>query len=138
MKQKYKRFTNEYCRQLSFLHWNCADLKEHINIIYEYHLYRKKFDFSKRNYHYKFNPYLHDTLDVRRGRRILNNPKLFEEHFNFECETLCKRLKYEAEKAERKRITKEEQEKQFNNYRAKILHDLYAKNVIGDIKCLPV
>lgn len=89
-------------KYIRFLHCIHADLKEYINTIYEYHLYRKKFEFSKRNYHYKFNPYLHDTLDVRRGRRILNNSKLFEEHFNFQCETLCKRLKYEEEKAKLK------------------------------------
>ncbi len=104
MKTRYRKYTAKYCEQLSFLHYYHADLKEHINIIYEYHLFRKKYDFSKRNYHYKFNPYLHDTLDVRRGRRILNNLKLFEEHFNFECETLCKRLKYEEEKAKIKRL----------------------------------
>ena len=34
---------------------------------------------------------------------LLNNPKLYEEHFNFECKTLCKRLKYEEEKAKIKK-----------------------------------
>lgn len=138
MKQKYKRFTKLYCKELAFTHYYPADLKEHIQIIYEARLYRKKFDFSKRNYHYKFNPYLHDTLDVRRGRRILNNPKLFEDHFNFQCETLCKRLKYEAEKTEIKEHSLKDTESILEKI---VMNDLIKKqidNLIGEVKCLPV
>lgn len=70
MKQKYKRFTKQYCKQLAFTHYYPGDLKEYIQIICKARLYRKK-------YHYKFNPILHDTLDVRRARKIINNPTLF-------------------------------------------------------------
>lgn len=118
MKQKYKRFTNKYCKELELTHYYTTDVQEHIQIILEEHLYRKKFEFSKRNYHYKFNPYLHDILDVRRGWRILNNPKLFEDHFNFECETFCKRLKYEEEKAKIQKLSLKDTE-----------------TILGDVKC---
>lgn len=138
MKQKYKRFTSQYCKELALTHYYTADLKEHIQIIYEARLYRKKFDFSKRNYHYKFNPYLNDTLDVRRARRIINNPKLFEEHFNFECETLCKRLKYEEEKAKIKRLSLKDTELILEKIVMNILIEKQIDNLIGEVKCLPV
>ena len=108
MKQKYKRFTNEYCGQISFLHYNHTHLKEYIFTIYEYHLYRKKFDFSKRNY-----------------------------HFNFQCETLCKRLKYEEEKAKIKKCSLQDTKTIFEKF---VLNDLLQKqidNLIGEVKCLP-
>lgn len=138
MKHKYKRFTKLYCKELAFTHYYPANLKEYIQIIYEARLYRKKFDFSKKHYHYKFNPYLHDTLDVRRGRRILNNPKLFEDHFNFQCETLCKRLKYEEEKAKIKGLSLKDTESILEKIVMNNLIEKQIDNLIGEVKCLPV
>ena len=52
MKQKYKRFTNKYCKELELTHYYTTDVKEHIQIILEEHLYRKKFEFSKLARHH--------------------------------------------------------------------------------------
>ena len=138
MKQKYKRYTNIYCKGLELTHYYTTDVKEHIQNGYGAYLFRKKFDFSKHLYHYKFNVYLHDFLDVRHGWRILNNPKLYEKHFNFECETLCKRLKFEEEKAKLKEHSLKDTETILKKIVINNLIEKQIDNVIGEVKCLPV
>ena len=138
MKQKYKRFTNEYCNELELTHYYTTDVKGHIQIILEERLYRKKFDFSKLAYHHKFNVYLHCFLDVRRGWRILNNPKLYEKHFNFECECFCDRLKYEEEKIKMKGYDQNYTETYLKKVVLSHMFKLSISDLIGEVKCLPV
>jgi hypothetical protein len=49
---------------------------------------RKKWNFSKEHFHYKYNPFLAETMDIRKGWNIISNASKFEKHFNRQCEML--------------------------------------------------
>jgi hypothetical protein len=88
MKQKYKHYTNKYCYMLSQLHFYTDSVKEASRMNTTYIRMRKKWDFSKDHFHYKYNPYLAETMDIRKGWNIISNTSKFEKHFNKWCEML--------------------------------------------------
>lgn len=88
MKQKYKRYTDLYCHILSRTHIYTDSVIESSKMNTDYVRMRKKWDFSKEHFHYKYNPYLAETMDIRKGWNIISNASKFEKHFNKQCELL--------------------------------------------------
>lgn len=88
MKQKYKRFTDDYCDILTSVHQWTSSVRENSQINTDGVHMRKKWDFSKNLYHQKYNQFLGETMDVRKGWNIIGNPQKFENHFNRQCEFL--------------------------------------------------
>lgn len=88
MKQKYKRYTDLYCHILSRTHIYTDSVIESSKMNTDYVRMRKRWDFSKEHFHYKYNPYLAETMDIRKGWNIISNAQKFEKHFNKWCELL--------------------------------------------------
>jgi len=134
MKQKYRKFTAKYCKDLSMIHEFSSSVRMYI---FEYHynfIMRKKCADSKHLYHFKKNLYLDSYIDVRRGRRILANARMFEEFFNDQCDLLAKRIEYEIRlKATLKKVEIDPQKELYKMSLNKTL-----ENLIGEVKCLPV
>lgn len=112
MKQKYKRFTDKYCQQLAEMYLFMPTVKEYIQSISDEIHYRKKWDFSKNLYHIKYDLFLGASMDVRKARNILSNPKKFEQFFNQQCEYLKANINHRLVNFEFKKDDKYNQVKQ--------------------------
>lgn len=134
MKQKYRKYTAKYCKNLSMIHECSSSVRMYIFENYTNFLMRKKIDCSKHVYHYRKNIYLDAYTDVRRGRRILANARMFEEFFNDQCDLLAKRIEYERRlKSSFKKVEIDPQKELYKLQLNKAL-----ENLIGEVKCLPV
>lgn len=100
MKRKYYKYTKKYIENLVLVHTYSDSVKENSYETYLWECYRKDKDCAKKLYHYKYNVVLEDSLDVRRARRIIYNPKLFEKNFNDWCYRLNLKLAMENKKKE--------------------------------------
>lgn len=89
MKRKYKRFTQNHMYALALVHKAAGGVKTYIREVLDFKRGHKKYDFSRKVFHSKFDVVLEVYLDVRRARRLIRNPALFEEHFNHEMRHLA-------------------------------------------------
>lgn len=87
MKRKYRRQTHMYA--LALVHKAAGGVKTYIREVLDFKRGHKKYDFSRKVFHSKFDVVLEEYLDVRRARRLIRNPALFEEHFNHEMRILA-------------------------------------------------
>ena len=134
MKQKYRKWTTKYCKDLSMIHEYSSSVRMYIFEYYYHFIMRKKCADSKHLYHYKKNVYLDAYIDVRRGRRILSNARMFEEFFNAQCDLLSRRIEYERKlKSSFKKVEIDPQKELYKMSLNKTL-----ENLIGEVKCLPV
>lgn len=134
MKVKYRKFTAKYCENLAMIHEYSSSVKMYIFENYTYYLMRKKCDDSKHLYHYRKNIYLDAYIDIRRGRRILANTRMFEEFFNNQCDLLAKYIEYTRNLRSIFKVVKVDPKEKL--CKIKLNGDL--KNLIGEVKCLPV
>ena len=134
MKQKYKKYTAKYCKDLSMIHEFSSSVRMYIFENYYNYIMRKKCADSKHLYHFKKNLYLDSYIDVRRGRRILANARMFEEFFNDQCDLLAKRIEYERRLKSSFKVVKVDPQKEL--YKMSLNKAL--ENLIGEVKCLPV
>ena len=134
MKQKYKKYTAKYCKDLSMIHEFSSSVISYIFENYYNYIMRKKCADSKHLYHYRKNIYLDAYMDVRRGRRILANARMFEEFFKDQCDLLAKRIEYESRLKSSFNVVKVDPQKEL--YKMQLNNAL--KNLIGEVKCLPV
>ena len=81
-------------RDLEEMHSYTSSVKEYIQNILDDLRYRKKWYFSKKIFHIKYNPVLGTIEDVRRARNIIYNPKKFEQFFNDQCKFLQNRINH--------------------------------------------
>ena len=95
MKQKYRSFTQNHMYGLAWVHRNVGSVKAYIREGLDFRRGYKKYDFSRKVFHFKFDVVLGEPLDIRRARRIIRNPALFEEHFNHEMRILAMRIENE-------------------------------------------
>lgn len=134
MQHKYRKYTDKYCKDLSMIHEFSSSVRMYIFENYTNFLMRKKCADSKHLYHFKKNLYLDSYIDVRRGRRILANARMFEEFFNDQCDLLAKRIEYERRlKSTFKKVEIDPQKELYKMSLNKTL-----ENLIGEVKCLPV
>lgn len=87
MKRKYRRQNHMYA--LALVHKVAGGVKTYIREVLDFKRGHKKYDFSRKVFHSKFDVVLEEYLDVRRARRLIRNPALFEEHFNHEMRILA-------------------------------------------------
>lgn len=89
MKRKYRRFTQNHMYALALVHKAAGGVKTYICEVLNFRCEHKKYDFSRKVFHSKFDVVLEEFLDIRRARRLIRNPALFEEHFNHEMRILA-------------------------------------------------
>lgn len=89
MKRKYRRFTQNHRYALALVHKAAGGVKTYIREVLDFRRGHKKYDFSRKVFHSKFDVVLEEFLDIRRARRIIRNPALFDEHFNHEMRILA-------------------------------------------------
>lgn len=89
MKRKYMRFTQNHMYALALVHKAAGGVKTYIREVLDFRSGHKKYDFSRKVFHSKFDVVLEEFLDIRRARRLIRNPDLFEEHFNHEMRHLA-------------------------------------------------
>lgn len=89
MKRKYKRFTQNHMYALALVHKAAGGVKTYIREVLDFRRGHKKYDFSRKVFHFKFDVVLEELLDIRRARRLIRNPALFDEHFNHEMRILA-------------------------------------------------
>lgn len=89
MKRKYRRFTQNHMYALALVHRAAGGVKTYIREVLDLRRGHKKYDFSRKVFHSKFDVVLEEFLDIRRARRLIRNPALFEEHFNHEMRLLA-------------------------------------------------
>lgn len=89
MKRKYRRFTQNHMYALALVHRAAGGVKTYIREVLDFRRGHKKYDFSRKVFHSKFDVVLEEFLDIRRARRLIRNPALFEEHFNHEMRLLA-------------------------------------------------
>lgn len=89
MKRKYKRFTQNHMYALALVHKAAGGVKTYIREVLDFKRGHKKYDFSRKVFHSKFDVVLEEFLDIRRARRLIRNPALFDEHFNHEMRILA-------------------------------------------------
>lgn len=89
MKRKYRRFTQNHMYALALVHKAAGGVKTYIREVLDFRRGHKKYDFSRKVFHSKFDVVLEEFLDIRRARRIVRNPALFDEHFNHEMRILA-------------------------------------------------
>lgn len=87
MKRKYRRQNHMYA--LALVHKAAGGVKTYIREVLDFKRGHKKYDFSRKVFHSKFDVVLEEYLDVRRARRLIRNLALFEEHFNHEMRILA-------------------------------------------------
>lgn len=93
MKRKYRRFTQNHMYALASVHKAAGGVKTYIREVLDFRCGHKKYDFSRKVFHSKFDVVLEEFLDIRRARRLIRNPALFEEHFSHEMHLLAARIK---------------------------------------------
>lgn len=89
MKRKYRRFTQNHMYALALVHKAAGGVKTYIREVLDFRCVHKKYDFSRKVFHSKFDVVLEEFLDIRRARRLIRNPALFDEHFNHEMRILA-------------------------------------------------
>lgn len=89
MKRKYRRFTQNHMYALALVHKAAGGVKTYIREVLDFRRGHKKYDFSRKVFHSKFDVVLEEFLDIRRARRLIRNPVLFDEHFNHEMRILA-------------------------------------------------
>lgn len=89
MKRKYRRFTQNHMYALALVHRASGGVKTYIREVLDFRRGHKKYDFSRKVFHSKFDVVLEEFLDIRRARRLIRNPALFEEHFSHEMHLLA-------------------------------------------------
>lgn len=89
MKRKYRRFTQNHMYALALVHRAPGGVTTYIREVLDFRRGHKKYDFSRKVFHSKFDVVLEEFLDIRRARRLIRNPALFEEHFNHEMRILA-------------------------------------------------
>lgn len=89
MKRKYRRFTQNHMYALALVHKAAGGVKTYIREVLDFRCWHKKYDFSRKVFHSKFDVVLEEFLDIRRARRLIRNPALFDEHFNHEMRILA-------------------------------------------------
>ena len=89
MKRKYRRFKQNHRYALALVHKAAGGVKTYIREVLDFRCGHKKYDFSRKVFHSKFDVVLEEFLDIRRARRLIRNPVLFEEHFNHEMRHLA-------------------------------------------------
>lgn len=89
MKRKYRRFTQNHMYALALVHKAAGGVKTYIREVLDFKRGYKKYDFSRKVFHSKFDVVLEEFLDIRRARRLIRNPALFDEHFNREMRILA-------------------------------------------------
>lgn len=89
MKRKYRRFTQNHMYALALVHKAAGGVKTYIREVLDFRCGLKKYDFSRKVFHSKFDVVLEEFLDIRRARRLIRNPALFDEHFNHEMRILA-------------------------------------------------
>ena len=89
MKRKYRRFTQNHMYALALVHRAAGGVKTYIREVLDFRRGHKKYDFSRKVFHSKFDVVLEEFLDIRRARRLIRNPTLFDEHFNHEMRILA-------------------------------------------------
>lgn len=89
MKRKYRRFTQNHMYALALVHRAAGGVKTYIREVLDFRRGHKKYDFSRKVFHSKFDVVLEEFLDIRRARRLIRNPALFDEHFNHEMRILA-------------------------------------------------
>lgn len=89
MKRKYRRFTQNHMYALALVHKAAGGVKTYIREVLNFRCEHKKYDFSRKVFHSKFDVVLEEFLDIRRARRLIRNPALFDEHFNHEMRILA-------------------------------------------------
>lgn len=89
MKRKYRRFTQNHMYALALVHRAAGGVKTYIREVLDFKRGHKKYDFSRKVFHSKFDVVLEEFLDIRRARRLIRNPALFDEHFNHEMRILA-------------------------------------------------
>lgn len=89
MKRKYRRFTQNHMYALALVHKAAGGVKTYIREVLDFRCGHKKYDFSRKVFHSKFDVVLEEFLDIRRARRLIRNPALFDEHFNHEMRILA-------------------------------------------------
>lgn len=89
MKRKYRRFTQNHMYALALVHRDSGGVKTYICEVLDFKRGHKKYDFSRKVFHSKFDVVLEEFLDIRRARRLIRNPALFDEHFNHEMRILA-------------------------------------------------
>jgi hypothetical protein len=89
MKRKYRRFTQNHRYALALVHKAAGGVKTYIREVLDFRRGHKKYDFSRKVFHSKFDVVLEEFLDIRRARRLIRNPALFDEHFNHEMRILA-------------------------------------------------
>lgn len=89
MKRKYRRFTQNHMYALALVHKAAGGVKTYIREVLDFKRWYKKNDFSRKVFHSKFDVVLEEFLDIRRARRLIRNPALFDEHFNHEMRILA-------------------------------------------------
>lgn len=89
MKRKYRRFTQNHMYALALVHRAAGGVKTYIREVLDFRRGHKKYDFSRKVFHSKFDVVLEEFLNIRRARRLIRNPALFDEHFNHEMRILA-------------------------------------------------
>lgn len=89
MKRKYRRFKQNHRYALALVHKAAGGVKTYIREVLDFKCGLKKYDFSRKVFHSKFDVVLEEFLDIRRARRLIRNPALFDEHFNHEMRILA-------------------------------------------------
>lgn len=89
MKRKYRRFTQNHMYALALVHKAAGGVKTYIREVLDFRCGYKKYDFSRKVFHSKFDVVLEEFLDIRRARRLIRSPALFDEHFNHEMRILA-------------------------------------------------
>lgn len=89
MKRKYRRFKQNHRYALALVHKAAGGVQTYIREVLDFKRGYKKYDFSRKVFHSKFDVVLEEFLDIRRARRLIRNPALFDEHFNREMRILA-------------------------------------------------
>ena len=92
MKRKYRRFTQNDMYALALVHRASGGVKTYIREVLDFRRGRKKYDFSRKIFHSKFDVVLEEFHDIRRARRLIRNPALFDDHFNHEMCILAAKI----------------------------------------------
>ena len=92
MKRKYRRFTQNNMYDLALVHRASGGVKTYIREILDVRRGHKKYDFSRKIFHSKFDAVLEEFQDIRRARRLIRNPALFDDHFNHEMRILAAKI----------------------------------------------
>jgi hypothetical protein len=74
---------------LALVHKAAGGVKTYIREVLDFRCGYKKYDFSRKVFHSKFDVVLEEFLDIRRARRLIRSPALFDEHFNHEMRILA-------------------------------------------------